>query len=196
MVAQAPSANRARAAQHVTKESELYVPLREWLEREWGADVTKGDFFEVCITATPKGNKKGGGKWSRPDVTLVQVNDYEYLAQRDLEVTTFEVKRFSEAEDIRSIYETAAHSRWAHFAYLVVEVPNGDHELPNRFMSEIERFNLGLIFMWKERSGWKFHEEEWESDRLKPDPKELNVLLTNFFKVSDRAKEYRQAIGK
>jgi hypothetical protein len=193
---QAPSIDGKRAKQHVAKESELYAPLKEWLDTVWGADITGGEFFEVCITASPKGKRRSGGKWSRPDVTLVQVNNYDYLAQPVLEVTTFEVKKFADAEDIRSIYETAAHSRWAHFSYLVVEVPDGEYEFPERFMAELERFNLGLIFMWKERSGWQFDEQEWETDRLNPDPTELNALLTTFFKSSKREREYKLAIGK
>jgi hypothetical protein len=190
-----PSAIR-KAKLHVQKESELYAPLKEWLDTIWGADVTPGDFFEVRVTATPKGRRVGGGKWSRPDVTLVQVNNYDYLAQPVLEVTTFEIKKFSDAEDIRAIYETAAHSRWAHFSYLVVEVPDGDYEFPERFMSELERFNLGLIFMWKEKGVWEFDEQEWETDRLNPDPTELNALLTTFFKNPDREKVYKLAMGK
>src|ERR1039457_1729690 len=118
---QVPLHGGKRAKQYVVKEVQLYEPLKTWLDEVWGADVIGGEFFEVCITASPKGKKRSGGKWSRPDVTLVQVNNYDYLAQPILEVTTFEVKKFSDAEDIRPIYETAAHSRWAHFSYLVVE---------------------------------------------------------------------------
>lgn len=193
---QAPATGVRKTKQHVQKESELYEPLKEWLNKVWGEAVTPGDFFEVCITATPKGKARSGGKWSRPDITLVQVNNYEYLAQPILEVTTFEIKKFSDAEDIRSIYETAAHSRWAHFSYLVVEVPDEDYEFPERFMSELERFKLGFIFMWKKKNEWKFDEQEWETDRLNPDPKELNALLTTFFKSNKREKEYRLALGR
>src|SRR5438128_11640276 len=88
---------------------------------------------------------------------------------------TFEVKKFSDAENIRSVYESAAHSRWAHFSYLVAEVPSSDYEFPERFVTELERFNIGLIFMWKEKDGWQFEEQEWESDRLNPEPEELNA---------------------
>jgi hypothetical protein len=193
---QVPTTGLKKPKLHVQKESELYEPLKEWLDRVWGADKTPGDFFEVRVTATPKGKAVGGGKWSRPDVTLVQVNNYDYIALPVLEVTTFEVKKFSDAEDIRSIYETAAHSRWAHFSYLVVEVPNGDYDFPERFMSELERFNLGLIFMWKEKGHWEFDEQEWETDRLSPEPTELNALLTAFFKNSESEKIYKQAIRK
>lgn len=179
----------------VRKESELYEPLRKWLSEEWGGGVEPGDFFEVLVTGTPRRKRRASGQWSRPDVTVVQVNSYEYLPQPVLEVTTFEVKKFSDAENIRSVYETAAHSRWAHFSYLVAEVPDPDYEFPERFVSEVERFKLGLIFMWKRKNKWEFEEQEWETERLNPEPEELNALLKAFFQESKRVKEFTQALG-
>jgi type I restriction enzyme M protein len=109
--AEAASLVAKRAKLSVRRESELYEPLRGWLCEEWGKDVESGDFFEVIVTATATGKKRASGQWSRPDITLVQVNSYEYMPQPVLEVTTFEVKKFSDAQNIRSVYETAAHSR-------------------------------------------------------------------------------------
>lgn len=182
----------------VRRESDLYEPLRNWLESEWGkAVLEEGDFFDVRVTATAKRRDRSSGKWSRPDVTVVQVNSYDLLPQPVLEVTTFEVKKYSEAENIRSIYEAAAHSRWAHHAYLVAEVPSSDYEFPERFASELERFKISLLLMWKDKHGWSFEETEYETERLSPEPKELNVLLKYFFKDDEkREKEFRKAIGK
>jgi hypothetical protein len=96
--------------------------------------------------------------------TLVQVNNHEYLAQPVLEITTFEIKKASDAEHIRSVFEAAAHSRWAHSSYLVIEVENGDYEFNERLVSELERFNIGLTFMWKQKGEWQFDRQEWESE--------------------------------
>lgn len=185
-----------KAKSAVEKESELYDPLKNWLVGEWGEDVEGGDFFEVLVTGTPKKKGRKSGKWSRPDVTLVQVNSYDYLPQPVLDVTTFEVKKFPDAEDMRSVYETASHSRRTHFSYLVAEVPSADYEFPERFVSELERFHLGLIFMWKNKGKWEFEEQEWETERLNPEPEELNRLLKEFFQACPRLKEFRQALGK
>lgn len=179
----------------VKKEFELYEPLRAWVEEIWAKDKEPGDFFEARITATPRGRRRADGKWTRPDLTLVQVNNYNYLAQPILEVTTFEVKKFSDAQDIRSVYEAAAHSRWAHYSWLVVEVPDEEFEFPPRFMSELERFHLGLILMWKVKDDWDFAQQVWETERLNPDPTELNSLLETFFKNNQKEKVYKQALG-
>jgi hypothetical protein len=193
----APPIARRKGKLLVRRESELYEPLKKWLAEDWGKDVEGGDFFEALVTGTPRLKKRDGGQWSRPDVTLVQVNSYGYLPEPILEVTTFEVKRFSDAENIRSVYEAAAHSRWAHFSYLVAEVPNPDYEFSERFVSELERFDIGLIFMWQVKKGkWRFEEQEWETDRLHPGPEELNGLLKMFFRASKREQAFKVALGK
>jgi len=179
----------------VRRESELYEPLKGYLDKAWGEGVEDGDFFEVRVTGSARRRKKASGQWSRPDVTLVQVNSYEYLPQPVLEVSTFEVKKFSDAEKISSVYEAAAHSRWAHFSFLVAEVPDSEFEFPDRFMSELERFKIGLILMWKEKDQWQFGENEYETDRLEPAAEELNVLLDGFFKDKRRVKEFKLSIG-
>lgn len=194
--AQAASLTRKRGNFFARRESDLYQPLQQWLSREWGKDVEGGDFFEALVTATGRGRRRARGKWSRPDVTLVQVNSYEYLPQPVLEVTTFEVKKFKDAENIRSVYEAAAHSRWAHFSYLVAEVPDMDFQFPKRFISELERFDVGLIYMNRGKRRWRFEVFEWETDRLNPEPEELDGLLQTFFQHSKRKKEFMQALGK
>jgi hypothetical protein len=180
----------------VSKELELYEPLRAWLEANWGKDIVNGDFFEVQITASPHGRRRSSGKWSRPDLTVVQVNNYEYLAQAVLEVTTFEVKKFCDAEDILSVFETAAHSRQAHYSFLVVEVPNEEHELPDSLTSEVDRFPIGLMAMWRTKGSWQIEQRAWDTERLNPDPSELDALLGTFFRKSKRRGEYLRALGK
>src|ERR1039458_8506573 len=61
-------AKKKKGAILVGKEAELYEPLRNWLEEEWGKDVELGDFFEALVTASPKNKARASGQWSRPDV--------------------------------------------------------------------------------------------------------------------------------
>jgi hypothetical protein len=79
---------------------------------------------------------------------------------------------------------------------LVVEVENGDYEFNERLVSELERFNIGLIFMWKEKGEWQFDRQEWESERLNPELEALNALLETFFKHSKRVPEFKRALRK
>ena len=98
-------------------------------------------------------------------------------------------------QNIASVYEAAAHSRWAHYAYLVAEVPTEDYEFPDRFISELARFSIGLILQWRENGKWKFT-VEIEPERLTPEPKELESLLKTFFSDSKRKKEFMGRVGK
>lgn len=180
----------------VDEESELYEPLKKLLNDDWGSEAKETeDFFELRITASPRGRARDSGQWSRPDLTLVEVNTFEYLPGSNLEVTTFEVKKFADVQNIASVYEAAAHSRWAHYAYLVGEVPEENYEFPDRFVSEVKRFRIGLMVMWLENGNWKFAVDT-EPERQIPEPKELESLLKTFFHDSKRAKEFKSRVGR
>lgn len=180
----------------VPEEVELYEPLRNLLNKDWGAEAKEsGDFCELSTTASPRGWRRDGGQWSRPDLTLVEVNTFDYIPGSNLEVTTFEVKKFVDAQNIASVYEAAAHSRWAHYAYLVAETPQEDYKFPDRFISELQRFRVGLMVMWRENGNWKFAVVT-EPQRLVPDPKELESLLKTLFKDSKREREFRKWVGR
>jgi hypothetical protein len=153
----------------VEEESELYEPLKKLLDEDWGNEAREAeDFFELRITASPKGRARDSGQWSRPDLTLIEVNTFEFLPGSNLEVTTFEVKKFSDVQNIASVYEAAAHSRWAHYAYLIAEVPSAEFPFPDRFISELSRFGVGLILMWRENGEWKFTVETEPDRHLNP----------------------------
>jgi hypothetical protein len=88
----------------VGKESDLYDPFLAWLQAE--LDGQPG-FAHAKRTASAKGWSSGTGKWSRPDVTAVQVITYEWLPQVTVEVLSYEIKRFADAQKLESVYEAA-----------------------------------------------------------------------------------------
>ena len=50
--------------------------------------------------------------------------------------------------------------------------------------------------MWKEKGECQFDRQEWESERLNPEPEALNALLETFFKHSKRVQEFKLALRK
>jgi len=94
-----------------------------------------------------------------------------------------------------SVYEAAAHSRWAHYAFLVAEVPDDKFEFPERFISELERFRIGLMVIWCENGEWKF-DVYTDAERLNPEPQEQESLPKSFFYDTKRAKEFKSRVGK
>lgn len=181
----------------VKDEKDLYKPLEKWLDENLGrAPKESGDFFRVKITAPPSGYKRKSGKWSRPDLVLVEVNRFEYLPGCTIDVTTFEVKQYKDAENLTSVYEAAAHTRWANNAYLVIEVPDPEDPLAERVLSELARYHIGLLVVYKKDGKYEC-DEKLEPLRQNPEPKEQDSLLKMFFKEDEKSeKQFKAAIGK
>jgi hypothetical protein len=191
----APTPEPPRAGRHlVTRESELYEPFADWLRSS--LEDQELAFSHVKITGTPRGYRRGGGKWSRPDVTAVQVFRYEWLPEVSVEVSSYELKRVPDAEKLESVYEAAAHGRWAHRASLVVEQEE-DELPPPAILDEVRRFRLGLYSMRRREDG-KFDVKEHIKPPLTTDsqPEDLNDLLSYFLGESRTLREqFRRAIG-
>lgn len=98
----------------VEAETELYEPFSSWIE----STLAEGGFAfaRAAVTAGPRGRARASGKWSRPDVTALTVSNFELLPGAAVEARSFEIKRSSDAARIESVYEAAAHGRWAHRA--------------------------------------------------------------------------------
>ncbi len=180
---QEPVTTAKDAAGLVDDEADLYKPFVNWLDGFYGrAAKEREDFFLPKITASPSGRKRESGLWSRPDVSLVQVNRFDYVPTPQLEVSSFEIKRFDEAAELDSIYEAAAHSRWVHNSWLVAEdseaTPRG---FSKRFLTELERFGVGLIRMKKQQDESYRFEVELDPRYIPPDPEELDEFLGTFF---------------
>jgi hypothetical protein len=180
----------------VRLENELYEPFAEWL-RSSLADQDLA-FAEARITATPKGYKAGGGKWSRPDVTAVHVFRYDWLPEITVEVSSYEIKRAPDARKLESVYEAAAHGRWAHRASLVVEHAEDADPVPSPIYDEILRFRLGLYAM-RRRSGGGFDVREIIKPPLthESQPEDVNELIGYF--LGDKRElrnDYLKAIGQ
>jgi hypothetical protein len=180
------------------EEKHLYNPLKRWLESAWARAIKEsGDSYWVKVTATPSGYKRRSGKYSRPDLTFVQVSSFDYLPGRFLEVTTFEVKQFKDAQDIKNVFEAAAHLRWANNSYLVVEVPDPEFLLSERVTSELTRFDVGLLVIYRKKDGTYECDERLPPIPQIPDPKEQDILLKTFFENDKKErKKFLRALGK
>jgi hypothetical protein len=167
----------------VDDEKKLYEPLVKWLNETWGREAQeRDDFFMAKITGSPSGRKRETGLWSRPDVSLVQVNKFDYITIPEVEASSFEVKRYDDAGAIDSVYEAAAHSRWAHNSWLVAEDSQStQQQYSERFRGELERFGVGLMTMKKQQDNSYKFDEVLAPVYRPPEPKDLDEFLQNFF---------------
>jgi hypothetical protein len=178
----------------VQRESDLYQPLVDWLLST--LETQDRFFWDAQITATPQGRRRSTGKWSRPDVTSVEVSRSEWLPQISLSISSYEVKRFCDAERLESVYEAKAHGRWAHRSNLVVEAPPGqDWQLPDEVLDEITRFDLGLYVMVLRDDGSYRIRQVIPPGIQHPEAALQAELLEYYFRSNRRnAEQYKSAI--
>lgn len=177
----------AITANLVADEASLYEPALKWLKDNWGKEIMDdGDDYWARITAT-QARRGQLGKWSRPDITSIQVNRFDILPERSIEVSTFEVKKFSDSTDLASVYEAASHQRWAQYTYLVVEVPEKDSRPQEYLTTEAARFGVGLLIMYRDSTNSQYEMEEvLGPKRQNPEPKELDRMLADFFSYNEK----------
>jgi hypothetical protein len=127
----------------VENEAALYQPLIAFLEVQAREDG-------VQAVLCPTHYLKARGKWQNPDVTRIAIAYYRNLRKTHVTVTTYEVKQFR-CWNVSAVFEAAAHHRFSHEAYVVLEWPNGvDFSLTdptyklNQIVRECQRFGVGL----------------------------------------------------
>lgn len=147
----APGASEGKATEPETlaalaagRELDLYEPLHDTLTSYWVKEVGI-KYFVSSITAQ-QGRRFTGGKWTRPDISLVAVRVYPFIPGRSVEVITFEVKP-KDYFGVDGAYEAAAFTAFAQRSYLAVHISeepedNSDYD---RLRQECERFGIGLI---------------------------------------------------
>ena len=149
------------------KEHVLYEPFSQGL-RTWAGNEGYPD--DCIIEIVGSRGKKGGGVYSKPDLALFAHKKYRYTPLKRIDVLTFEVKT-ADGYGIESVYETAAHSRFANKSYLVIKrPPHGFAD--SRIEKECIRFHVGLIILDNPRdpNTWEF---PCDPDRGDPDPDEV-----------------------
>jgi hypothetical protein len=145
-VAAAPPAEAAAAPEVIAAvaEADLYEPFHAAVRAGY-TKVNRIKRFISEITAR-QGRRSTGGKWTRPDVTLIAVRTYQFATpNKRIEVITFEVKPDLDTA-FEGIFEALAHSAFAHRSYLAVKVPEGDDEIADdRIVGECTRHGMGYI---------------------------------------------------
>lgn len=168
-------------------ERDLYDPVFNVLKNFWVKENSIDDYI-IEITAN-QGSKKTGGKWTRPDITLISIKTYQYLIGKFMDVVTFEIKPQNNY-GIESVFETASQSVFAHKAYLCIHLPtsNGEPETEEfeKIKRQCENFGVGLI-IFEKPDDWKTYNTLIEPTRKEPDPFEVNLFIAQ--QISNDNKE-------
>jgi hypothetical protein len=158
-------------------ESDLYEPILETLRSDWVPDHQIQDF--IIHKTAHQGRRDTGGKWTRPDITLASSNTYTYVPGRSVEVRTFEVKTWA-GLDVTAVYEALAHRRAAHYAYVLVHVPDAQRAalepMLERLIGDAQEHGVGFVTIGNAASydTWDF---EVDARRANPNPADLDAFI-------------------
>jgi len=185
----AASQPEKQAAEELTTEDQLYEPIANVLRDRW---VKDNRFRESLVEITAKqGKRQTGGKWSRPDITVVGMTTYVYVPGRHFDVATFEIKA-ADWIDVTAVYEALAHRRAATRAYVILNVPESQQQLSqvesllDQVCDEAKRHGIGVIVV-ADASNYESWDERVEAVRGDPAPELLNDFLA--VQLSDGAKQ-------
>ncbi|MGB3088122.1 MAG: hypothetical protein WBC53_10450 [Phycisphaerae bacterium] len=157
-------------------EFSLYKPFLETIQRDWARQKSIPSSSFVAEVTAQKGSKDTGGRWTRPDVTLIAVRTYPFVPGKALEVITFEIKPLG-VYSIEGVFETASHSTVANRSYLCFQVPKDfDETLLDRVQRTAERFGVGVI-TFVDPSSFETFNTLVEAEHQLPDPAEMSSFI-------------------
>jgi hypothetical protein len=166
-------------------ERALYVPARKEIEKRWApSKYYEEDSFVVEITAQ-QGKRNTGGKWSRPDVTMIAVREYDFIPGKHLDVATFEIKP-AEAVGVEGVFEALSHRQASTYAYAIFVADNetfNEHREVERILAYSKAHGIGLIIA-EDIGNFDTWDERLEPVRGVPDPK----LIQQFIQTSMSSK--------
>jgi hypothetical protein len=123
-------------------EIELEAPLLDFLKIE-AVKYLKLDPSQCVVENTARGGAYGGGRWSRPDFTLAAIRSWRFDPRRQLDLMTFELKNRA-GTNVLAVHEALAHSRFAHFPYLVCPRALREDDR-HRIRQECAEHGVGLV---------------------------------------------------
>ena len=140
--------------------------------------------FVAEITAA-QGRRITGGKWTRPDITLLAVRSFSFVPGKHLEVVTFEVKPNLD-QAFEGVFEALAHSAFANLAFLPVDVsqyPNDDKLPDERVFQECRRLGIGYI-TFEDPADYDTFDIQVSASTRSPDLDEVDKFITTQVSVS------------
>ncbi len=157
----------------IDAERDLYPPLADQIGSHWAKDMR----LEPAVVSILgyQGRRRTGGRWTRPDIALVAVQQFDLLPGKHISVVTFEVKLGS-ALDVTAVYEALAHRRSATQAYVVVHTEGLLDEPLETVTAEAYRYGIGLVLV-EDPSDYDTWEVRIEAEQVQADPADLNSFL-------------------
>lgn len=171
----------------LSREDDLYPHVEHFLHLGFAPRLKPSLGVHLTLVAiTAMAGPAGSGKWSRPDLALINLWRHKYQPHQSLDLYGFEVKRDGGC-DLASVHETLAHTRLVNFAYLVWHYSAADFVNPHfgTIKDNCRAYGLGLITFANPLDGstYTFH---IDAQRQAPDPSAVDEFIETRFAESQR----------
>lgn len=172
----------------VSEESKLYPELVKWLKLNDVAELRSKKWDAWVCDTSREHHTRESGKWSRPDVTVVRIKEYDFAPEKEFTVVGYEIKQHDDMDDTKGVFEAASHSKFCHECYLVIETSeeeaNESQEPPEKLRSDLKRFGVGFGWLYRQKTGKDyFFVPLWDPVPRPPNPGDESQLLEVFCKT-------------
>lgn len=172
------------------RELDLYPDALKVIESGWIREANYDDHL-IEITAV-KGRAATGGKWSRPDVSVLAMKAFPYLPSRVFEIITFEIKPRWETS-VEGVFEALSHQQFANRAYVIFHVLDAEtaenfterQPFAERILSTARLHGVGVIVA-QDMADWETWDEIVPAARRQPDPEQANRFIATCFSERNR----------
>ena len=175
-------------ARFVDEESKLYPELVKWLKLNDVAELRSKKWDAWVCDTSREHHPRESGKWSRPDVTVVKIKEYDFAPEKEFTVVGYEIKQHDDKDDTKGVFEAASHSKFCHECYLVIETSEEEaiesEEPPEKLRSDLKRFGVGFGWLYRQKTGKDYvFVPLWDPDPRPPNPGDESQLLEVFCKT-------------
>lgn len=181
----------ADPATEYARERSLYPDAMKVIEQGW---VREANYDQHLIeTTAARGQAATGGKWSRPDVSVLAMKAFPYLPTRLFDIITFEIKPAGQTS-VEGVFEALSHQQFANQAYVIFHVPDAAiaedfaarQPHGERILSTARKHGVGVIVA-QNISDWETWDTLVPAARAQPDPEQANRFIATGF--SERTRE-------
>ena len=167
------------------RERDLYSGAFRVIESNWVKSANYDD-HRAEITAS-KGRAATGGKWTRPDISIIATKAYPFLPNRIFDIITFEIKPNGQTT-VEGVFEALSHQHFANRAYVIFQLD--DTVVAENFaekMKDADRI-LGIarkhgvgVIVATSIGDWESWDELVPAKRVSPDPEQANRFIASSF---------------
>jgi hypothetical protein len=168
----------------IPSEISLYASARDVIENAW---VKSENYDDVIIQVTGlRGSARTGGKWTRPDISILGTKAFPYLPDRVFDIVTFEIKPKGQTT-VEGIFEALSHQQFASRSYCIFHVDQEENKSfqennddTGRILWTARKHGIGVIIA-TDIGDWETWDEIVSADRVSPDPEQANRFIAKCF---------------